>query len=528
MSLTSRFYDMLVECDMMRNYFPIFDFVRDESRKIYFEKEKREFVALIPEIVRHVNWLNNLRVKSYPGYNEALKEGLYSCDLYDNGLMYSAIFSRVEDKSFYDKELIEFLASRELDPADIIYMVKDMCMQNVEMASLFLKKLNIKMDSKMAMEIVDAINSGCAYGFVRGRPPLMENLDKFMDAVDNLVNLYMKVSVLEGKERIKGRIEERVDEVLPTVTPYQILKVVKICDDPEKKDKAVKYAVDHFDSIVNDYPPGYMFDVIFKDIDGIPELEKKRDEYVNEHFKELVEGIYFSMNEISKEDARRLESNPDREVIIDILGMVFEEVCKNEGVNFSDIRRIGRGGFTDVYQVGEKVVKIGRGRGNSKFPNNPYIISPLMRKDFGFKNGKKYENAYVEVTERVDTLTEADVSEEELYQLYSRMREIGLEWMDIEARNVGLLRRDNRIYWSEDLDPTDEALGLAPRVGAGVHLKKGDLVILDADFIYEEGSVPEAYLNANEDEEFTFIRTWKEFNERYNKEHYYGKKSGSK
>ena len=271
-----------------------------------------------------------------------------------------------------------------------------------------------------------------------------------------------------------------------------------------------------------------MFDVIFKDIDGIPELEKKRDEYVNEHFKELVEGIYFSMNEISKEDARRLESNPDREVIIDILGMVFEEVCKNEGVNFSDIRRIGRGGFTDVYQVGEKVVKIGRGRGNSKFPNNPYIISPLMRKDFGFKNGKKYENAYVEVTERVDTLTEADVSEEELYQLYSRMREIGLEWMDIEARNVGLLRRDNRIYWSEDLDPTDEALGLAPRVGAGVHLKKGDLVILDADFIYEEGSVPEAYLNANEDEEFTFIRTWKEFNERYNKEHYYGKKSGSK
>ena len=533
MSLTSRFHDVLVECDVNRNYSPIFEFLRRESRRIFFAKDKEELVSLVPEILRHtnksnLNWLNIEVIKEYPGFYDALKEGIYSSDPYENGLMYSAILSRINYKDFYDEELVTFLASRELHPKDVCLIIKDICMEKPEMATLFLQKLKIELTPELSMEIVQAINAGCNYYSETDCDPVAENIDMFIETCGNLYKLYECVKDEEAKAKVKDSIQENIDDVLTKVSPYQILTVIRLCDNEEARKKAIQYAADHFDEIVSSYPSEYIFDVFIKDIEGIPVLEQMRDEYVNNNFDKLVESMYFSLNNISKEDARRLESNPDREAIIDIIKMVFEEVCKNEDVNFSDIKRIGRGGFTDVYQVGEKVIKIGHGRGNKVFPNNPYIIAPLMRKEFAFKNGKRYEGAFVEVTERVDILDDKDVSEEELYALYSRMREIGLEWMDIEARNVGLLRRDNSIYWNEVLEPSDEALGLAPRVGAGVHLKKGDLVILDADFIYEEGSVPKALTEASEDEEYGFIRIWRKFNERYNEEHYGSRQTGGR
>lgn len=137
--------------------------------------------------------------------------------------------------------------------------------------------------------------------------------------------------------------------------------------------------------------------------------------------------------------------------------------------------------------IGDKVIKLGD-RVTKSFPNNPYIVAPLLRKEFKIND----EKCFAEVTERVDTNLKA--SEEELYQLFKNLRNLGLKWTDIKAANVGRLKRKNVIHWQENLSPTEEVLGLDTKRGTKI-LEEGDLVVLDADFIYDENDLNINYAN---------------------------------
>lgn len=161
----------------------------------------------------------------------------------------------------------------------------------------------------------------------------------------------------------------------------------------------------------------------------------------------------------------------------EIIRLIILDVMKNENVKFSDIT-FDSGGFSNVLLVGNKVIKLGS-RLTKKFSNNPYIIAPLLRREL--KNDE--ETCFVEVTERVNTTSK--VSNEELYQLFKNLRNLGLVWIDVKDDNVGRLKSDNIIYWHENLEPSEDALELESKRGVSI-LKQGDLVILDADFIYDE------------------------------------------
>lgn len=182
-----------------------------------------------------------------------------------------------------------------------------------------------------------------------------------------------------------------------------------------------------------------------------------------------------AMNSIFCETAKRVKITDS--TLKNIIKLIVLDVMKNENVSFSEIT-YEEGGFSCVLLIGDKVVKLGS-RNTKCFPNNPYIIAPLLRKELKV-NG---EACFIEVTERVDNSTVP--SHEELYQLYKSLRDLGLVWTDIRGINVGRLRKDNVIYWNEKLNPSEEVLGLEPKRGEKV-LKKGDLVLLDADFIYDE------------------------------------------
>ena len=162
-----------------------------------------------------------------------------------------------------------------------------------------------------------------------------------------------------------------------------------------------------------------------------------------------------------------------------------------------DIEYLGKGTFSYVLAVGDKVLKIGIKRYTDSFPNNPYIITPLLRESIKINKENKI---FLEVTERVDTKTE--VTTEELYQLYKKIRYLGLVWTDVAKRNVGRLKKDNIVHWNTPLYPTDEALELKKYINAP-QLKKGDLIILDADHIYEG---------------YKYNLTNKEFEDRYQEE----------
>lgn len=119
------------------------------------------------------------------------------------------------------------------------------------------------------------------------------------------------------------------------------------------------------------------------------------------------------------------------------------------------------------------------------------------------------ETCFIEVTERVET--NIDKNEEELYKLFKNLRDLGLVWTDVEYRNVGRLKKKNIIHWQEKLEPSDKTLCLRENSCTKI-LEEGSLVILDADFIYEENDPNLLVLNSCD--------LYQKFEKRYKKEKY--------
>lgn len=223
-----------------------------------------------------------------------------------------------------------------------------------------------------------------------------------------------------------------------------------------------------------------------------PTALSKVKEYIDNNEEQAINSIFCEAEHFIKITDPTLK---------EIIKLLILEVMKNENVKFSEIT-YKSGGFSLVLLIGDKVIKIGD-RITKTFPNNPYIIAPLLRKEFKL-NG---ESCFIEITERVDT--SISPSYEELYQLYKNLRDLGLICTDIKSINVGRLRKENIIHWNEDINPSEEVLGLKTKRGDKI-LKEGDLVILDSDFIYDEKDTNINYANNK--------GIYSEFEERYQRE----------
>lgn len=177
---------------------------------------------------------------------------------------------------------------------------------------------------------------------------------------------------------------------------------------------------------------------------------------------------------------RSSNDNINKESLSELLCLIIDDIKDSEKIRYSDIKYINKGGFSSVFMIGDKVLKLGKDRQSSSFPNNPYIIKPLLRKNIKIDS----EDLFIEVTEKCSTNT-SNKTEEDLYNLYKNIRDLGLVWTDVDFRNVGVLLKDNDIYWKDEINPSDKVLELDTFRG-DAKLKKGDLVILDADFIFDE------------------------------------------
>ena len=231
---------------------------------------------------------------------------------------------------------------------------------------------------------------------------------------------------------------------------------------------------------------------LMKFVKDNPSAYSKVKDYIDNNPEKAINSIFCETSNLVKMKDKTLK---------EVVKLIILDVLKNENAKLSDITYNG-GGLSSVLLIGNKVIKIGD-RATKSFPNNPYIISPLLRKKLEF-NG---ESCFVEVTERVDTSKKA--SKEELYQLFKKLRNLNLTWTDIKEDNVGKLKKENIIHWRQNLNPTDGVLGLDVKRGEKI-LKEGDLVILDADFIYDENDPNISYIN-NKD-------IYDEFEKRYQSE----------
>lgn len=236
-------------------------------------------------------------------------------------------------------------------------------------------------------------------------------------------------------------------------------------------------------------------DFILENIDNIDLFSLKKickSDIINEKLKEKIEispkkSLLITLENLSYkimviECFKDERSNKKLKDILEVIYLIIEDICKNEKLNFKDINLLSQGAFSYVIELGNKVLKIGDTRGTKKFPNNPYINSILLRKEFYIT---KNHSLFVEVNEKLDTKSE--ITEEELYQLYKKLRDIKLIWADIAVRNVGKLLKDNQNYWREELPITDERIGLETYRGKE-KLQKGNIVVLDNDLIFDENT----------------------------------------
>ena len=201
-------------------------------------------------------------------------------------------------------------------------------------------------------------------------------------------------------------------------------------------------------------------------------------EYINSHEKQAVDSIF---NEIK--DRVIVSDSSTKDVII----LLINEILNEEKVCFSDIEFDG-GGFSKVLFIGDKVLKLGD-RYTKSFPNNPYIVAPLFRREIISKCG----SCFIEVTERVDTSVKPN--RDDMFKIHCALGDLDLELTDCRPENFGRLLKPNVLHWKEDINPTDESLELDSKRG-NIVLDAGDWVILDADYIFdvntpkEEVSVP--------------------------------------
>ena len=130
-------------------------------------------------------------------------------------------------------------------------------------------------------------------------------------------------------------------------------------------------------------------------------------------------------------------------------------------------------------------MKVGKERNSYKIPYHKRILQPLIRVDLS--EFSKTNKGTLEVAEKVDT--NIKVSEEELYEIYKELRDNGIIWTDTKQRNVGKLLKDNRRYWNKSLGQSKKAVGYREDEEFDLNeevLRKGELVILDSDYIFLE------------------------------------------
>lgn len=131
------------------------------------------------------------------------------------------------------------------------------------------------------------------------------------------------------------------------------------------------------------------------------------------------------------------------------------------------------------------MLKVGRERDSYKIPYHKRILQPLIRVDLSELS--KTNKGTLEVVEKVDI--NIKVSEEEVYEIYKELRDDGIIWTDTKQKNVGRLLKDNKRHWNKSLGQSKKAVGY--REGGEFDLNeeilsKGELVILDSDYIFYE------------------------------------------
>lgn len=119
-----------------------------------------------------------------------------------------------------------------------------------------------------------------------------------------------------------------------------------------------------------------------------------------------------------------------------------------------DLKKICTGSTSIVYELGDKIIKIGKPRRHKTIPYCEFILQPILNRILEFDDYP----IHLEVTQKTLVLDNQDehahLSEDERFQeavsiLSRNLYSIGLSSNDLHPGNIGILLKKNKIHYDE-------------------------------------------------------------------------------
>lgn len=266
----------------------------------------------------------------------------------------------------------------------------------------------------------------------------------------------------------------------------------------------VNYIIDHIDYFLTDNNELLRLKKILMSYN--PKL--KYNDEINSYIDDNPDLI---LNEIARFNRSITSSTIEKEKYMPFLKQVVDELLENENANYHDIEYLDSGFYSNVYKIGDKVLKIGSERKAFNISNSRYFLKPIYRQNVRSLDANKVLFC-IEITECVNT---DNITEEDVYTVYKELRDQGLIWTDCKRSNLGRLKKDNRIYFDGITKVSKNSTGYLD--DNNEVLKKGELVIIDNDYIFPEGAFFDMYDEGDEDVSMMFD-VFKKYENRYNRE----------
>lgn len=431
---------------------------------------------------------------SKPEFRDVLLKYLEEKNPYTDKIEYYYIITKYLP---CDETLLNILITKKLVNRDVIKLYIDFHKTNPNLGSRFISYFKEQKYSSTDLDHVIYHSQGAS------KNPIIPMLDIFLRDYPNLITVINHCKDRAVRNTIKSFVNDHYDIAFgnsePALWPQYMKYVIN------NSNEAEQYIYEHFDKLENFYR-GFEFFELKKIISKKSLLYSKIKEYMNNNFRDILEKMYSNLlNYTYASDAYA-----ERQVVMDEIEKIFESVLENENASYSDVELAGLGSATETFAIKNKVVKLSWFRYQETIIDTPYIVRPVIRKKFSIHD---VEKIYIEVAERVKPILKGQITEEELYELYKKMRDTGIVWVDVREDNVGRLLKDNLVYWKKSIDTSAEALNMIANPDDYI-AKKGELVVLDNDHRFMEEEVPEAYYDFG----WTDISYFQKFEKRYQKE----------
>lgn len=213
-------------------------------------------------------------------------------------------------------------------------------------------------------------------------------------------------------------------------------------------------------------------------LDQLQKINELYEKY-KEHFaRAILDTALFKKMENA--DSYVPKEREDVERFVPAFSGILDGTLQEQGRKFSTVNLIHDAWYSSVFQIGNKILKIGTPRRTYEIPNHRRILQPFLRENFETREGIPF--ACVELSEAV--VPQKLINYNTVYDIYKELREAGIVWGDAKFENLGVLNDINLPkYKREVFENNPEFVGLKGDI-EDAPLEMGDYVILDTDFLY--------------------------------------------